>query len=906
MRLLASESYIGSYRSVFFIWRAPDSEEGMSDISGDPPFSRGESEMDWRNELSRYFENGIKKEHSDEIGLEVEHFIVNKDTKEAIPYAGDKGMRDILRKLAECYPEASLINEEDLFGFETSAFIITLEPAAQLEISINKDHSIERIESVYKAFRSKLHEILKEFGYQAYTAGCQPISQVRDLTLIPKERYRLMDQHFEKTGSGGIEMMRGTSSVQVSVDYYSEEDFRRKIQAAYYYMPILKLLADNSGTFEGRTLSGHLKRTDIWERTDPSRCGILPGVFSGDYGFESYVSFLGNMPPIFTHNDEGCVYTDFRTVEQIYGGKELTEKDLHHILSMAFPDVRLKNYLEIRFADSMPTEYIMAYCALIKGLLYKEGSLSYAEDRIREKALTEADIRLAEHSLMEKGWRGTVYGEPVRIVARKLLRLAGRHLAKKEREYLKVFRQVIDAGGIGRVLLSEKQGKLTAAKLREEYVSLIENNMEKNREGAFALKANMERSPLYYKGRFTSKTLQIPRVYTEEDVVRFRDIVEMTYGIFDKVIREYLNHADYRALFPFSKELEELILIPNGYDSLLPIARFDIFYHEDTGDFFFCEINTDGTSAMNEDRLQDDFILDNPAHQTMRRRYDFQTFELFDSWVGAFLELYGTYRNKVKKPNIAIIDFLDGGTLREFQEFARHFQRAGVDCEVCDIRELTFKDGKLYSPAGNVIDAIYRRAVTTDIMEHMDEAGAFLQAVRENSCFVAGSFATQIIHHKWLFYVLHLERTKQFLTPEERAFVKAHVPMTFPFTKDNISVEQVLCEKDRYILKPDDSYASNGVYAGVEFTDTEWEEKVRSSYDNGYICQEYCPQYSTENIDFAWGDGTWDSYINMAGLYVYNGHFAGVFSRAAKGSGIIASHRNERTQGTYMVSWDTE
>ena len=67
------------------------------------------------------------------------------------------------------------------------------------------------------------------------------------------------------------------------------------------------------------------------------------------------------------------------------------------------------------------------------------------------------------------------------------------------------------------------------------------------------------------------------------------------------MIKEYLKNPSYRKLFPFSRKLEELILIPNGYQSLLPIARFDIFYNEENGNFKFCEINTDGTSAMNED-----------------------------------------------------------------------------------------------------------------------------------------------------------------------------------------------------------------------------------------------------------------------------------------------------------------
>ena len=439
------------------------------------------------------------------------------------------------------------------------------------------------------------------------------------------------------------------------------------------------------------------------------------------------------------------------------------------------------------------------------------------------------------------------------------------------------------------------------AKVREEYRALIDADREGNRAGALALKDNMERSDLYFRDRFTSKTLQIPRLYSPEMIQQFQEIVRTAYGIFDKVIREYQTHADYRALFPFSKELEELICLPSGYECRLPIARFDIFYQEESGEFKFCEINTDGTSGMNEDRLQDAFLIHNPAHQEMRRRYRLRPMELFDPWVDRFLALYQTYQGRTAHPNVAIVDFLDSGTVREFEEFERRFQRKGVDCEVLDIRSLTFRDGKLFSPSGHAVDAVYRRAVTTDVMEHAGEVGAFLRAAREQACFIAGSFCTQVIHHKYLFYVLHLPRTQAILTEEENAFVAAHVPWTVPFAEGEITLSEVLSEKDRYILKPEDSYASQGVYAGVACTQGEWKEKARSAYGTGYICQEYAPQHSALNIDFAFGDGEWHSYIDMAGLYVYDGEFAGVFSRAAEGGGIIASHHNERTQATYIV-----
>ena len=441
---------------------------------------------------------------------------------------------------------------------------------------------------------------------------------------------------------------------------------------------------------------------------------------------------------------------------------------------------------------------------------------------------------------------------------------------------------------------------ISANEVYGEYERLINENMESNSIGAVYLRENMHRSPLFYKGDFRAKTLQIPKIYTEDTIEHFRKIADTSYSIFTKVIREYLNCSDYRALFPFSKELEQLIMTPVLYDSLLPIARFDIFYNEETGDFNFCEVNTDGTSAMNEDRLLNELYIDNRAHQEIIRKYKLDSMELFDTWVREFMSIYKTYSKRVEKPNIAIIDFLDMGTLREFQEFARRFQKAGFNCEICDIRSLSYKDGKLMSKTGHVIDAVYRRAVTSDVMKHYDEVLPFINAVLDNAVFVAGAFCTQIIHNKWLFCALHLDRTKQFLSESERDFVERHIPKTVMLTDEYISLEEVIKNKDMYILKPLDSYASGGVFAGVEHSDDKWKDIAEGVYGKDYICQNYCPQYKTKNIDFAFGDGHWHDYINMTGLYVYNGKFAGVFSRLANG-GIIASHRNERTVPSYIL-----
>ena len=275
----------------------------------------------WKKALVDYFRMGIKYDMIPALGIELEHFIVHYDTKNAVSYYGKGGVREILLGLMSHYPNAIALTEEDLIGFSTDKFVITLEPAAQLEISILPMTTIECIATVYEDFYRNLRTELLRYGYVAMTVGCQPASHVDNLVLIPKERYRIMDTYFAKTGSSWREMMRGTASLQVSIDYFSEDDFRRKIQAAYFYSPILKILTDNSQTFEGRPLKRFLKRTDIWRRVDNTRTGIVPNIFKEDYGFSDYADFIGSVPPIFVPEGKTYRYTDDMKAESVYEKK---------------------------------------------------------------------------------------------------------------------------------------------------------------------------------------------------------------------------------------------------------------------------------------------------------------------------------------------------------------------------------------------------------------------------------------------------------------------------------------------------------------------------------------------------------------------------------------------------------
>ena len=437
-------------------------------------------------------------------------------------------------------------------------------------------------------------------------------------------------------------------------------------------------------------------------------------------------------------------------------------------------------------------------------------------------------------------------------------------------------------------------------KVLANYKQEINDNFIANIESALDIKDYLEHSSVAYHGRCVH-TLHIPKVFSSEVIDYYRKITKTTYRIFEKVIKEYLHNEKYRQCFPFSKELEELILIPNGYDSVLPIARFDIFFNEDDWSFKFCEINTDGSSAMNEDYVLNMAMENNITHQKMKERYQFKTFELFNSWVKAFGELYQTYDKKVAKPYIAIVDFLEDCSITEFEEFKRCFGAQGYQIEICEITQMQYRDGLLYSPQGQVVDVIYRRAVTSDIMKRYQEVQAFITAVKEQNVCIIGSFCTQIIHNKWLFKILHEEVTMNFLNEEEQLFVKDHIPATNLLDTRYCTLSDVKKDKDRYIIKPLDSYGSKGVFAGIDYPQDKWNQIVEENVNQDYIYQEYCPPFRTDNIYLVEAEPKWKQYTNMSGLFVYNGEMAGVYSRLSDG-GIISSQYNEKAVATMYIA----
>jgi len=435
----------------------------------------------------------------------------------------------------------------------------------------------------------------------------------------------------------------------------------------------------------------------------------------------------------------------------------------------------------------------------------------------------------------------------------------------------------------------------------EYYKSLVDGDFQKSIQDAKEEQKYIKSSTAQCHGIFVH-TLFIPKMFSEEMFEYFQKSADTMYTILEKVIKQYEKDERYRALFGFDKRLEELILRKPLYECRLPVARIDIFFDENDYTFKYCEFNADGASAMNEDRELNIALSKTDAFNKFSQKYGVRANELFDSWVSEFVKIYNSSQNSVKNPNIAIVDFINGERNHEFEEFQRAFEKAGYSCEICEIRELSYNNGILCGKSGKKIDAIYRRAVTCDIMDNYDDVQPFIKAVKDDAVCLIGDFRTQVIHNKIVFEVLHNPMTFEFLEESEVEYIKAHIPYTTKLTREVVEKNNVLFEKDKWVIKPQDSYASKGVYAGVEFdSDEEWQQKVTENVGGQYLLQEYCTPFETVNIDLLHNPhAQYRNYSNITGLFMYGGRLAGVYSRIAKNS-IISTQYSEMSLPTIIV-----
>ncbi|MEN1973381.1 glutamate--cysteine ligase [Luteimonas sp. MJ204] len=348
-----------------------------------------------RDELVAYLAAGSKPAEAWRIGTEHEKFGFRLDDLRPPAYEGERGIGVLLEGLTR-YGWERVEEHGKVVALLKDGASVTLEPAGQLELS---GAPLESIHDTCREVGSHLFEVkavADELRVGFLGMGFQPKWTRADMSWMPKDRYKIMRAYMPKVGDLGLDMMTRTCTVQVNLDYASEADMVKKFRVSLALQPIATALFADSPFTEGKP-NGYLSyRSHIWTDTDPDRTGMLDFVFEDGFGFERYVDYLLDVPMYFSYRDgvyhdaSGQSFRDFMEGRlPALPGALPTMRDWTDHMTTSFPEVRLKQFLEMRGADSGPWNRICALPAFWVGLLYDDASLDAAWDLVKDFSLAE-------------------------------------------------------------------------------------------------------------------------------------------------------------------------------------------------------------------------------------------------------------------------------------------------------------------------------------------------------------------------------------------------------------------------------------------------------------------------------------------------------------------------------------
>jgi glutamate--cysteine ligase len=402
-----------------------------------PPTSSGEPITDKR-QLVEYLASGSKPAQAWRIGTEHEKFVFRRSDLRRVPYEGRDGIRAVLEGLTR-FGWTPVLEDGKPIALSQGQCSISLEPGGQFELSGAPLETVHQTCAEVGTHLKQVREVAGELGLGMLGLGFDPKWRRADVPWMPKGRYAIMRDYMPKRGTMGHDMMLRTCTVQVNLDFASEADMVTKFRVGLALQPVATALFAASPFVEGKP-SGYLSyRSHVWTDVDPDRSGILPFVFEKGFGFENYVDYLLDMPMYFVYRGGRYIDASGQSFRDFIAGKlpalpgEVARMgDFVDHLTTAFPEVRLKRFLEMRGADGGPWARLCALPALWVGLYYDQTALDGAAAMI-------ADWTAAEHKALRDlvprlGLKTPFRGRTLREVALDVLALSRAGLQRRARQ----------------------------------------------------------------------------------------------------------------------------------------------------------------------------------------------------------------------------------------------------------------------------------------------------------------------------------------------------------------------------------------------------------------------------------------------------------------------------------------
>ncbi|MDE1896088.1 MAG: glutamate--cysteine ligase [Rhodospirillales bacterium] len=391
------------------------------------------------SDLAAYLESGCKPPADYTIGTEHEAFGFRRDGFAPPAYEGPGGIGALLRATQARDGWEGILDNGNIIGLKgKGGASLSLEPGGQFELSGATLANLHATAAELDAHIARLHDVAPGLGLGFAPLGFHPTASRADFHWMPKGRYKIMRAYMPKVGTRGLDMMLRTCTVQVNLDFTSEADMVAKMRVGSALQPLATALFANSPFYEGKPNGLLSNRAYVWGDTDNARSGIPAMIFEDGFGFEAYANWLLDVPMYFVYRDgmyhdvAGASFRDFMAGRlEALPGERATIGDFADHSTTAFPDVRLKKYIETRGADSGSRAMMLAQSALWTGIFYDPAALSAAQALV--KGLTHAEILALRAAVPATGINTKFGAGTLRDFAREVVAIAASGLKARAR-----------------------------------------------------------------------------------------------------------------------------------------------------------------------------------------------------------------------------------------------------------------------------------------------------------------------------------------------------------------------------------------------------------------------------------------------------------------------------------------
>lgn len=385
-----------------------------------------------REDILKLYTKGFKKAEDFKISMEYERLPISATSFKAVDYWSDFGVKKFLEDFAREATWDYILDGKNIIGLKKNHDTITLEPGSQVEISAEPQRTIFQLKNNIEEINETINSVLEGSNMTLLNYGVSPYSTHKSINLIPKKRYRIMANYL--WGILSDVMMRETAGIQCCIDFKSEEDAMRKFKLANKLTPFMTAMFANSPIRGGVDTGYKTFRGLSWINTDNDRCGFC-GKISEEFSFDEYIDCVLKTPMIFIQRNVGPIelngdITFEEYMKNGFMGEFPTLEDYELQANLYFPEVRMRNFIEIRNHDCVGGDLKYAILAIYKGIMYDNIAMDECEELF--KHLQYKDFSELRYNVPKQGLQAKIKKVKIEDYAKEIIKIAEKSLKKAQ------------------------------------------------------------------------------------------------------------------------------------------------------------------------------------------------------------------------------------------------------------------------------------------------------------------------------------------------------------------------------------------------------------------------------------------------------------------------------------------